>query len=113
MRELEIERACLTWLNQNGYYAWKVQNGAVYDAAQGAFRKRSPFHLPGVSDCVAVRGDGVVFFIEFKTQAGRQSEHQRMFQYQLEKRGANYLLIRSLEELKEKLHDHSRNVAQP
>jgi hypothetical protein len=96
-RELEVERACLVWLNQNGWFAWKNPSLGVYDVKSKSFRKPAPFTLRGASDCIAIRSDGLVAFIEFKAEGGRQSEHQALFQNQITKNKGHYILVRSLE----------------
>jgi len=101
------------WLNKNGWYAWKVQNGAIYDAKTGSYRKLSQFHVRGISDAIAVSDSGVVVFIEFKNETGRQSKDQENFERQIKKRKGNYLLVRSIDELKEKLHETLQHSLHP
>ena len=104
-RELEIERACLTWLNQNGYYAWKIKSVGTYDVGAGAFRKLSPFEIRGVADSCALAPGGITIWIEYKSATGTQSKWQKIFQERVEKMGGIYLLIRSVGELQCKLQE--------
>lgn len=39
--------------------------------------------------------------IELKTEKGRQSDHQRAWQYLMKEQGFEYYIVRSLEEFKE------------
>jgi hypothetical protein len=58
--------------------------------------------MPGVSDLILVL-PGRVLFVEIKTPEGRQSPTQKDFQSTVSDLQFEYLLIRSLEEFKEKL----------
>jgi len=53
---------------------------------------------PGMSDLTAVK-DGKVLFIEIKTETGKLSDNQLVFQKEIESRGGNYLVIRSVEQI--------------
>lgn len=102
-REIEIEKDCLTYLNKNGWYAWKNATVGVYDEKAKAYRKPTAFQLTGVSDCIAINDDGVVIFVEFKNDRGVQSKDQINFQAQIAKRNGHYILAKSVEQLKEHL----------
>jgi Holliday junction resolvase-like predicted endonuclease len=52
----------------------------------------------GFPDRIAVK-NGVVLFIEVKTEKGKQSEHQVEFQKQIEDHGGIYLLVRSVDDI--------------
>jgi hypothetical protein len=101
VRELQVERDCITWLNQNGFYAWKNASVGIYDEKTQSYRKPHPFQIKGVSDCVCISDSGVVWFIEFKAPNGVQSKDQTNFEAQIKKRSGNYIVVRSLEELKD------------
>lgn len=102
MSEKDIQNECLEWLNTNGFFAWSVNNGAVYDEKRNSFRAKQRFDIKGQSDAIAVK-DSKIWFIEFKTEKGKMSDYQKAFQKRLEMHGHTYLLIRSLEQLKEAL----------
>jgi hypothetical protein len=56
----------------------------------------------GVSDLIMIHF-GKVYFIELKTEIGKQSEKQKDFQTIVENQGFKYYLIRSLKEFKESI----------
>lgn len=56
--------------------------------------------VAGVSDMVYLR-DGKVFFVEIKTERGRQSPSQKTFEEKCKKNSNDYIIIHSLEEAKE------------
>lgn len=105
MRESKVQHDCLVWLNKNGFFAFRVNNGAVYDPVAKCFRKRGAFHLAGVSDAIALDSSGRCYFIEFKSDTGRQSKEQENFAKQIMQRNGRYLLVRSVEELRCKLQE--------
>ena len=105
LTEDQIEQQCLQWLNFSGYFAWKVKDQVAF--RDGAYRKPKPFMIPGVSDVIAIK-QGVVYFIEFKSATGTQSVKQKEFQKNIEMQNGNYILARSLDELKEKLVSKTR-----
>lgn len=59
--------------------------------------------LPGASDLIVCKPCGEIVFVEVKDHKGRQRENQKEFQLRVEKLGFRYLLVRSLEEFKEKI----------
>ena len=101
--EKELENLLLEYLSRTGWFCWKNQTVGIYNAKKKCYQMpNSPHALKGVSDIVAIKR-GRVLFIEVKTLKGKQSEHQKEFERNLKTMGGNYLLIRSLKELKEQL----------
>jgi hypothetical protein len=64
-----------------------------------AIRKKATGLLAGVSDLILLV-NGCCIFIEIKTEEGKQSENQKIFQMQVETQGFKYIIIRSLEDFK-------------
>lgn len=62
-------------------------------------RLRATGLIKGVSDTIIVL-PGKVLFIEFKTDTGHQSDHQKEFQHTVTDMGHEYHIIRSLEQFK-------------
>lgn len=60
-------------------------------------RKISTGLYAGVSDIIVIHF-GEVYFIEVKTEIGRQSNKQKEFQELIENQGFKYYLVRSLKE---------------
>lgn len=75
-------------------------------AITGALEKQRGMKA-GVGDiCLyGTRGNGEVFvgFLEFKSEKGRQSPRQKEFEARCRECGAEYAVIRSLDELRENL----------
>ncbi len=85
--ETDIRRQVQYYLRLKGWFVFYNLQGL------GSYR--------GISDLIAVR-DGRVIFIELKTARGRQSEHQKKFQADLEAAGGEYVLCRGVDELRER-----------
>lgn len=64
--------------------------------------KKSMGLKAGVSDLIILR-PGETIFVEVKTATGQQSPKQKEFQSIVEKLGHRYLLVRSLNDFKEKI----------
>ena len=101
-------RSCMEYLALCGIAAWRINTaGTPLHDGSGGFR---PAPAKGIADIVAlVRMDGCPWgrgaAIETKSATGRQSPAQSEFQAKWEKAGGLYLLVRSAQELKEKLTD--------
>ncbi len=85
--ETDIRRQVQYYLRLKGWFVFYNLQGL------GSYR--------GISDLIAVR-DGRVLFIELKTARGRQSDHQKKFQADLEHAGGEYILCRGVEDLQER-----------
>lgn len=85
-----------------------VPNGGSRHVREAANLKRQGVK-PGVSDVIVLipKKGFASLCMEFKTKAGRQSEHQKEFQQQAEKCRNKYVIVRSaiqaIEELKQYL----------
>ena len=86
--ETDIRRQVRDYLRIKGWFCFHVLQGGV-----GVYR--------GITDLIAAK-DGRVLFIELKTARGRQSEHQKKFQSDLEAAGGEYVLCRGVDELRER-----------
>lgn len=96
--QIETQICHLLWCNK--IFFWKNPSGGYFDAKRKVFRKHTnPFALSGAPDLIAVI-DGKFIGIEVKSAKGRQSPQQKEFQTKLEKAGAKYFLVRSVEDVK-------------
>jgi hypothetical protein len=85
MKESDIRKQIQDYLRWNGWY--------VYYNLQGLGS------YPGLSDLVAIR-DGRVVHLEIKQPSGRQSEKQMAFQQHIEAAGGEYMVARSIEDIR-------------
>lgn len=99
MKEKEIQKVISDYLSLKRIFFYRNNSGAFRSEGGGFYR----FGATGSPDIVAVI-KGNYIGIEVKTEKGRMSPGQKMFQENLEKAGGIYLLVRSLNELIDKLN---------
>lgn len=85
--ENDVKKQIKDYLDIKQYFHFHIMQG------MGAYR--------GIPDRIALK-DGRILFIEAKSPKGRQSEHQKEFQRQVEKAGFEYILVRCIEDLIER-----------
>lgn len=76
-----------------------VPNGQKRTSMQTQWLKDEGL-VPGVSDMILLKSNSQHGYlcIENKTEKGRQSEEQKIFQEEVEKVGGKYIIIRSIDE---------------
>lgn len=108
-READIQKACLQWLAASGIFHWRNNTGAVRSEYQG--RKRfTRFGVPGAPDIMAIRR-GEFWGIECKRPLGPKggaggsvlTPEQTAFGESIIDAGGHYIVVRSIEELVEKM----------
>ncbi|MFW5887701.1 MAG: VRR-NUC domain-containing protein [Bacteriovoracia bacterium] len=82
--ENDVKRVVKDYLSVKGWYHFYILQG------MGAFK--------GIPDIIAIK-NGRVLFLEIKKPTGKQSEHQKEFQKNIEHQGGEYVLVRKLEDL--------------
>ena len=98
MTETEIQAACMQWLSYKGIFHFRVNNTGIFDPVKKIYRS---FHgTKGAPDCICVIS-GVLIGLEFKTEKGRLSKHQKDFSQKLLEAGGYYVVVRSVAELEE------------
>ena len=106
--EGRIQSSCVAWFwntypqYRELYFCVPNENAREdSNASTGAIR-RSMGVVKGVSDTILflARGKYHALCVEFKTEVGRQSDAQRLWQSKVEAQGYRYEVVRSLEEFK-------------
>lgn len=96
--ETEAQAAILDYLSARGVFAIRQNNQPIYDASRGTFRAL-PKHTPkGVADILAVK-DGRAIFLEVKSDKGRMSPDQHEFSRRVIIAGADYHVVRSIDDV--------------
>ena len=102
--EAQIQFAIVDWLRRTmDCFVFHIPNGGARNAITGAMLKRQGV-VAGVADiCVLFQHEGEprTLFIEVKKKGGYLSDAQREFKAQCERYGHDYLLARSLDEVRE------------
>lgn len=90
--------AIVNYLNMQGHFVWRQNNGGVYDPAKKIFRK-NPKQKKGVPDICGIHKYGYGLFVEVKAGKDKLSEEQTHFGVEAAKRGAIWLVARSLDDV--------------
>jgi hypothetical protein len=94
MNESDLQRQILDYLALKGIFHYRNNSGA-FDNGHGGFYR---FGAVGSPDIICVV-NGRYVGIELKAPKGKQSDHQKEFQRQLELAGGTYILGYSLEDV--------------
>jgi len=100
MSEARIQQECFQWL-WNNYPETRKRLFMVHNTPKNAIdgaRLRSMGMVAGVSDLIYLRDGLPPLCIEMKDETGKQSQAQKDWQAIAESTGAEYVIIRSLEE---------------
>jgi len=90
MAEKKLEKRIILSLKMLGYYVYKTaSSGGCYDYNLG-------LNEAGIADLVVIGGKNKVTFLEVKTDKGRQSKSQKVFQELCEKSEVIYRVVRSV-----------------
>lgn len=96
--ENDIQNAILQYLELKRHCFWRQNTTAIYDPKRGIHRKPPPYALNGVSDIVLIK-NGLAIFLEVKKPEGRQSPSQKTFEQKVTNAGAEYHVVRSIEDV--------------
>lgn len=95
MSEQTIVRAILDYLRLAKIFHWRNNTGAMVDKENHRFFR---FGATGSPDIFVVV-NGQIIGIEVKSETGKQSENQKIWQSGFERAGGKYLLVRSVDEV--------------
>lgn len=98
--ESEILNSICEYLKLKKYYFWRSNNIPVFDTKRKCFRKFPKWCLKGVPDIFVLTPTRTIG-IEVKSEIGKQSEDQKLFEFFWKSPSANreYYLVRSLDEV--------------
>ena len=105
IKEKEIEKSILLYLEVIGIFSFKVKSMGTYDSAKKIYRKKTKYFKTGVSDIIALY-KGSVIFIEVKSPTGTLSAEQVAFRNSVLHEGAHYILARSIDDVKNYLDQY-------
>jgi hypothetical protein len=95
IKEQQIQKACLEYLNYKGHFVWKQNNTGILKPDG----KYIPSGLKGVSDILGISKDGKFLAIEIKSEKGILSNYQEIFLKEIKNRGGIALVARSIKDL--------------
>lgn len=109
MKEGHVVKACLEYLNLRGFFAWRNQTGMIA-LNDGKYGKRVIRQgIKGGADIVCLMPGGRFLAVECKTphkpgprggtKGTTQTNDQKWFQEEVERRGGIYIVARSIDDL--------------
>lgn len=102
-KEGKIQNAVCERLASNGIFFFRVNNQPTYDPklnnGYGGYRSQGKWAKPGTPDIVAIGPAGRFIGLEIKTDKGKQSADQMLFERGSKRAGADYHVIRSVDEV--------------
>ena len=112
--EGKIQASCVAWMHNTYpeyrglYFAVQNENSRADSNASTVAIRRAVGVVSGVSDTILLipRGKWNALCVEFKTEVGRQSDAQRLWQSKVEAQGFRYEVVRSLEEFKKLINEY-------
>lgn len=95
MIEARLQSLILAQLQQRGVFCWRANTGTAR-TAHGFVR----FNIPGCSDIVGVLPPtGRMLCVEVKSDRGRQTPEQKLFEQRVSDAGGLYVLARTLDDV--------------
>jgi hypothetical protein len=102
LSESEVQEQLVQWCDYNHIYHERMNTGAVPYQNRSGEKRYVKFGRPGMADLligIPVNGFVALGYVEVKSTKGKQSEHQKEFQQEMEALGIPYILARSVEDL--------------
>ncbi len=103
MTEDKLQTTCFQWF-WNNYPEKRGQLFHVNQKAKNAIegnRMKAMGVVSGVSDLVYLQPEGIVTFIEMKTETGYQRPDQKKFEALVTRLGFTYIICRTFEDFKQ------------
>ena len=97
-KENDVLQAVGQYLTLKKYFFWRTNNMPVWQ--KDHFRAMPKYSMKGVPDFILIK-DGFFVGLECKQKGTYQSKDQKEFEQLCKKEGAEYYVIRSIDDLKE------------
>jgi len=100
--ENEVLNAVGEYLTRRGHFFFRTNNAPTFQSdgrGGGFFRRASKFSIKGVPDFILIDKIGTFIGLEIKRPSGRPSPEQLAFKKKCEELGAEYYLIKSIDDL--------------
>lgn len=104
IRESDIQSAICDYLAIKRFFFWRQNNTPIYDPIRKLFRKFPKYAIKGLPD-IQIIHKGKTIFLEVKKKGMYQSNEQKEFEKSAKKNGADYFVVKSLEEAIKSLSD--------
>lgn len=107
MKEIEIQSAILDYLaileRQGKLFFQRTNNNTIFDTKKNIHRSLAKGQKKGFPDVIVIIS-GLCIGIEIKSKTGRQSKEQKEIEAKFKSNGAEYYVVRSVEEVRKILN---------
>lgn len=105
VKESTLQTAVLKWLAAHNIFHWRMPIGPViHSIGQKQIWKKSPIKgFPDIAGVLKGKNRGRFFVIELKTKTNTLEPEQKKWIYNLQMAGCACAVVRSLEELEQKM----------
>ena len=99
--ESQILNAVGEYLTLRQHFFFRVNNAPTHqDSPTGGFwRRPNKYSVAGVPDIIMIDNCGKFIGLEIKAHNGKQSPEQKLFEQNCKELGAEYYIIRSIDDL--------------
>ena len=98
MKETDVLHSICDYLTVKKHYFWRNNTIPVFSKNNNAFIRMPKYSRTGLPDIIIIR-DGFIIGLEVKTEKGRQSPNQVQCQKDWKEAGAEYWVVRSIDEV--------------
>lgn len=99
-KESDIQASICAYLSARRHFFWRNNNAPIYDPTRQAFRAMPKYTMRGLPDIIVIK-DGWFIGLEVKRPRGAVSPHQKAFAALCSEHGAEYYVVRSIEDVQE------------
>ena len=97
--EKDIQLSVCEYLTLKKHFFWRANNIPVFDKKAGFYRPMPKYAMQGVPDIIIIGDGGFVIFLEIKSSVGKLSKSQKEFQRRCKEVGAEYYVIKTVDQL--------------
>lgn len=87
MKETEVQKQIVEWLNYQGHYAWRTNVGLAFYTAPNGKKRAFKSGFKGMADICGILRDGRFLAIECKVGRNKPTQEQEMFLKEITDRG--------------------------
>jgi len=99
-KETDIQRSICDHLSLRKHFFWRTNTTPIYDVTRQSFRAMPKYALKGVPDIIVIDDTGRFIGLECKKKGSYQSSEQKDFEKRCKEKGAEYYVVRSIDDVK-------------
>ena len=99
MKETEVLHSICDYLTWKKHFFWRNNVIPVYSVKNASYIRMPKYSRSGLPDIILIK-DGFAVGLEVKTDKGKQSENQKQIEKEWKEAGAEYWVVRSIDEVK-------------